>query len=103
MVLNQTHHQEYHPQMLITNDSIEQEIKSRLEKLKDGSCSTQVTIGQPNHSLEKEIEERLKLLKDIPTTSQTELEQRLANIKGIPVNNKVGILVNNRYSPHCHL
>ncbi|XP_050675006.1 abscission/NoCut checkpoint regulator isoform X2 [Leptidea sinapis] len=70
------------------DDSIEQEIKSRLEKLKDGSCSTQVTIGQPNHSLEKEIEERLKLLKDIPTTSQTELEQRLANIKGIPVNNK---------------
>lgn len=59
-------------------DKIEEEIKRRLLKLKEEKLSSLPCS-------DKDIAERLNKLRDIPSTSQAELEQRLANVKGVPV------------------
>ncbi|XP_038206643.1 abscission/NoCut checkpoint regulator [Zerene cesonia] len=61
-----------------SKDPVEEEIRSRLEKLKEGK-------QEPVKSTDKDITDRLNTLKNIPTTSQAELEQRLANLKNVPV------------------
>ncbi|XP_045532475.1 abscission/NoCut checkpoint regulator [Pieris brassicae] len=60
------------------NDPVEEEIRKRLLNLKE---------DKPNSSKcsDQDIAERLKKLKDIPSTSQAQLEQRLANIKEVPI------------------
>ncbi|XP_032521015.2 abscission/NoCut checkpoint regulator [Danaus plexippus] len=58
---------------------IEQEIQDRLRKLKD-----HIDVQKPSSNAE--IIERLQKLKgNIPVTSDSELQARLANIKGVPL------------------
>ncbi|CAG9565532.1 unnamed protein product [Danaus chrysippus] len=60
-------------------NNIEQEIHERLQKLKDNR-------DVPKASSNTEIIERLQKLKgDIPTTTDSELQAKLANIKGVPL------------------
>ncbi|XP_013185001.2 abscission/NoCut checkpoint regulator [Amyelois transitella] len=58
--------------------SKDHEIQERLQKLKQNE--------KPMVSLEEEIAARLKNIKgDIPSTSDAELAQRLANLRGVPI------------------
>ncbi|XP_047512275.1 abscission/NoCut checkpoint regulator isoform X1 [Pieris napi] len=60
------------------NDPVEEEIRKRLLKLKEEKLNS-------SECSDKDIAERLKKLKDIPSTSQAQIEQRLANIKEVPI------------------
>ncbi|XP_022116518.2 abscission/NoCut checkpoint regulator isoform X2 [Pieris rapae] len=60
------------------NDPVEEEIRKRLLKLKEDKLNL-------SKCTDKDIAERLKKLKDIPSTSQAQVEQRLANIKEVPL------------------
>ncbi|CAK1550496.1 unnamed protein product [Leptosia nina] len=59
------------------DQTLDMEIKNRLQKLKEPQSST--------HYSDRDIEARLKKLKDVPSISEADLEQRLANIKGVSV------------------
>ncbi|RVE50062.1 hypothetical protein evm_005268 [Chilo suppressalis] len=64
-----------------TNNEIEEELHRRLKSLKD---DRNITAGKT--SINDMIQEKLQNLKGVqPTTSDAELQSRLANLRGVPI------------------
>lgn len=59
---------------------VDQEILARLQKLKEGRDPT------PTGVTDEEVRNRLQKIKDdMPTSSDAEIQARLAKLKGIPI------------------
>lgn len=59
--------------------SKDDEIQSRLQRLKE---NRNITAGTSNDEIQKRLQ---KIKGDIPKVSDAELQERLANLRGVPV------------------